>query len=477
MSLSETMMTPLARCDIGAESRVLGALLLNRDIISDTMLKLNKDNFYLVKNQFIYESICSLFINGNPVTPETVANDLSKRTEPNGNRLDLVGGAEGILSIMEGVGVDEVDYWTRVVKGKYDERKMLEFVKAAEHAILSNTSTHVDDVRNKLEEKLVSLSGDNINSSSPISECIEELDDRINRYIDFPDEIVGMPTSFNKLDITLDGLQPGNVTIIYAPSSRFKSLFATNIGWRLAQQGYPGLWFTTEMPKVQVMERMLQLESGLNLKWLRRDKKVLMYKKHLKEAEHRLSKYPIYFCDTSALDVSEVRAEVNRQERWHGIEYIIVDLVDHISSSRFKDEMVNNQRAVMSAMKQIAKDFNIHVILVSHVNKGDRDTRNKADLDVESMTGSAAKYQDVDASISIGPSKLSPEGWVAMDRQDIFNAVNTTGTIDVMVAVTKNRHGELLRYLMTLDFNDGGRFSENLFKPTIVENEQLTLEE
>ena len=232
------------------------------------------------------------------------------------------------------------------------------------------------------------------------------------------------------------------------------------------------------MPRVQVLERLLQLEAGLNLKWLRRDKRIYEYKAHIKRAQDRLAGYPIYFCDTSALDISEIRAEVNRHTRWHNINYIIVDLVDHVSSSRFRDEMVNNQRAVMSSMKQIAKDFNIHVLLVSHVAKGNEQTRQKADLDVEEMIGSAAKYQDVDAAISIAPVGMDDVGkWIAMQREDILRAVADSGRLDVLVSVTKNRHGELLRTILELDFNYGGRFEEPVFRPVVRETpKQLTID-
>jgi len=441
------------------------------------MLQLTPDHFYSIQNKYIYESLCSLYIDGNPTTPETIANDLSRRKDMDKTRLEWVGGAKYIIDTLESTNPDEAVYWADVVGTRYDERRLLDFAEHTKNLVYTNAGSDISKLRNRLEEKLISLSGDVSSTSSPLSASLPDLDARIEKYITNPDGITGMPTTFRKLDEALDGLQVGNVSIIYAPSSRFKSLFATNIGWHLAEQNIPGLWFTTEMPRVQVLERLLQIEAGINLKWLRRDKKILAYRKQIKEAQARMQGYPIYFCDTSSLDVSEIRAEIARQKRWHDIQYIIVDLVDHVSSSRYKDEMVNNQRSVMAAMKQMAKDFNIHVMLVSHVTKGSSETRAKADLDVEEMIGSSAKYQDVDASISIGPAKMDEKSrWVAMSREDILWAMQNGGLIDVLISVTKNRHGELLRYLITLDFNHGGRFRESMFRP-IERTEQLTMDE
>jgi replicative DNA helicase len=453
--------TALAPVDIDAELHVCGSLLMDRSAISDTMALLNPEHFHSLRARYIYEAICGLYLDGAPVTTETVGTVLRTKSELGKTRLELIGGNSSIVETFEGLGEGECDYWARIVRNKYDERQLLQFGNEVRQAALSSP-TDLKALRTRLEEKLVSLSGVSSSSSVSIGQASGELDARIQRYIDNPADIVGMATGLERLDRELDGLQGGNVTIVYAPSSRYKSLVVTNIGRNLAEQAYPGLWFTTEMPRVQVMERCLQLEAGLNLKWLRRDKNVYQYRKQIREAQDRLASYPIYFCDTSALDVSEVRAEVSRHVRWNDIKYIIVDLVDHISSSRYKDEMTNNQRMVMSSMKQIAKDFDVHVILVSHITKQPREMRNQPDLDVESMAGSGAKYQDVDAAISVGPVKkefneLGEFRWVAMDRADIQHTMQSTGIIELMVAITKNRHGELTREIYELDFHHGGK--------------------
>ncbi len=471
----EMEQTALAPINAEAEKRVIGALILDRDLISEQMLRLKPEHFHLLNYRYIYDAICKLYIDGNPTSPESIANVLKNKKEMDKSRLELVGGANGIFDCIEGVGTEEIDYWSGEVVKKFEERQLLSFANEARRLALSNPSD-IGKLRSSLEERLVSLSNDNSESSVPIAKAMPELGERIDRYIDFPDSIIGIPTTYNRLDTALDGLQKGNVSIVYAPSSRFKSLFVTNVGWRLAEQGYPGLWFTTEMPRVQVMERLLQLEAGVNLKWLRRDKKMVIFKERLMAAQKRLSSHPIYFCDTSSLDVQELRTEVNRHKRWHDIDYIIVDLVDHISSSRFKDEMVNNQRVVMASMKQIAKDFDVHIILVSHVVKGNEQQRKQADLDVEDMIGTAAKYQDVDASLSIAPVKYDElNRLVAMSREEILYKVATDKKLDVLISVTKNRHGELVRCMMELDFEHGGRFDDNWIKPIEKEPTQAKL--
>lgn len=461
--------------NIEAERRVIGALLLDTSLILDVSSQLKPEFFFSPPHSWVFEAICKLHVDGSPVTPETVSNVLKGRKELDRTRLEIVG---SISDYLVGVSTGEVKFWLEQVVSKHQERLLLEFAEECRQKALSNPED-IKKVRDSLEAKLISFSGTiTSNNSISIDNSMGELENRIQRYIDNPHGIIGLPTGYNRLDRALDGLQPGNVTILYAPSSRFKSLFSQNIGWNLSRENIPGLWFTTEMPRVQVLERLLQLESGLNLKWLRRDNNIISHRDRIDRSSEIIRHYPITFCDTSSLDVSEVRSIVNRQIRWKSIEYIIVDLVDHIHSSRFKDEMVNNQRAVMAAMKQLAKDFNIHVLLVSHVGKGDEQKRKQADLDVEEMIGSAAKYQDVDAAISIAPVKYDlMNNLIAQDRNDIIWNVANSGKLDTLVSITKNRHGELDRFELTLDFHKGGRFIENGWLQLEPKQEKLDIEE
>ena len=233
---NQTMLPP---CNLEAEKRLCGTLILDRELINDVVNDVRPDYFYAIPNQYIYESICTLFIDGDPVTPETVANSLNQKKEMDGkSRLEIIGGAKYIFSTLEGVGPEEFEYWLDVVKRKYDERKLLEFGNEVRRLALSSPDD-VTKLRSKLEEKLIGLSGRESNSSISIENAIPDLDDRITRYIENPYSIIGLPTTYRRLDEALDGLQAGNVSIIYAPSSRFKSLFATNIGWHLAEQNIP----------------------------------------------------------------------------------------------------------------------------------------------------------------------------------------------------------------------------------------------
>lgn len=453
-----------------AERRLLGALLHYRERIPDVSLEVTPDDLYLVQSKWVYEAICALYIDGVPVNIETVSNALrNKAAEDGKSRLEQIGGGDYIVDLVSGVESDEIDYWVQTIKSKTHERKLLEFFTKGKE-LLFEGKTPASEIQHKLEAALANIVPETKTHSVSIENSVNDIDSILQRYYDKPDGIAGISSGYSQLDGFLDGFKPGNVTILYAPSSKFKSLFALNLNRNIANQGIPGLSFTTEMPRYQVLERLLQLEAGRNIGKLRKEGKYHENFDALKSYKAKLAQMPIYLCDLSSPNIEQVRADVSRFKRWHDIQYVIIDLIDHVSSNRFKDEMINNQRHVMYAMKSIAKDFDIHVILVSHIAKQRAEDRSSADLDVESMIGSSAKYQDVDAALSISPwervydYKTGQATVKAMTRDTLAWHMATFADIPLLVAITKNRHGPLGMVNLKVELASGGRITETIDK-------------
>lgn len=450
-----------AIADYEAERRLVGALLLSPTDTLRVISRVSTNDFWFNNCGLTFAAIAELAMSSSPITFETVARKLqTMSTGPMGrNASEDVGGVAGLAAFVEGVDASEIDFWVDRVISAAERRILLDFVKRAERRVLDETAD-VSKIRTDLEESLIGARRDSsvANTTITMHQAVEAFQERLQRYIDNPDAITGHATGWEAFDRVLDGLQPGNVTIVYAPSSRFKSLFAANIGWLLSRNGAKGIWFTTEMPSIQVTERVLQLEAGLNIRWLRRDGTIWKYKTQLINAQNRIANYGILICD-SVVDIGQLKSEVLRRKRWDGLDYVIVDLVDMVSTSQYKDDSISQQSAIMRQMKELAKAASVHIILASHVSKGDRSLRNKPDLDVEEMKGSSSKYQDVDVAISLMPVGRDQETgqWYGLTRDQIMQRLREKGELITMVAITKNRHGELDKLPFKLDWNCGGR--------------------
>lgn len=465
----------IAPSDLEAERNVVGACLLAGSAFTASSPLVAPDDFYCRPYGWMYAAIGEMATAGHPVNVQTLSRRLAEMRSPDGARslLDEIGGSALVVAAVEGVLPEECEFWARRVRKKRGERDLLAFSEWVRKQALSSPED-LSRVQAQVEERLAAISAraDDRPEVVTAAETQAEIEARIDRYINDPDAITGLPLNWPILDRYLDGLQPGNVTIVYAPSSRYKSFVVANMGWRMARQGIRGLWFTTEMPLAQVQERVVQLEAGLNFKWLRRDHSIGLFRNEIRSAIRTVAGYPIYYCDRSELDIGQVRAETLRQRRWNGIQYVIVDLVDMVASSQYGDNETSNQSVVMRKMKSIAKAANVHIVLVSHVAKGERSLRNKASLDPEEMKGSSSKYQDVDAAISIMPVERDPEtgDWRGLDRREIQRVVTEKGILKLLFAITKNRHGELGELPFAVSLHKGGRIAP-MVAPTMHQPE------
>lgn len=453
--------TLLAPSDIEAERRTVGACLLSATTLEKVMLRVSPEDFFCAPYSWAFRGACELHAANEPINIETVIRKLSETPSADGKRSILtdVGGPAVFVEAITGVNAEEGEFWAERVQKKRAERDLLNLTNWARERVLSG-SADVEVLRGEIEQRLTVLAGrDGGADTTTVDDDAEVLGARITRYIMDPDAITGLTVGWHAFDRMVDGLQPGNVSILYAQSSRFKSMVAANIAYKVAWHDAPVLFFTTEMPKLQVQERMLGLDVGLNFRKIRQDGSIVQYRREIEAGIRRLRKMPIYYNDRSDPDMGYLRAEVLRRAKWNDVKLVIVDLVDMVATRQYADDSVAQQSAIMRQMKVLAKTAKVHILLVSHVSKGDRATRGRADLDVEEMKGSSSKYQDVDTAISCMPVTEDPETgrWRGMTREEITYNLQTTARMRLLLSVTKNRHGELGQIPFIIDMNHGGQ--------------------
>lgn len=86
-----------------------------------------------------------------------------------------------------------------------------------------------------------------------VGSIIENLQWRMKN----PGAIKGISSGFRRLNLTLDGLQPGAMIVIAARPGVGKTAALVNILTNICLEGTPVGMFSLEMPKAQLLERIL----------------------------------------------------------------------------------------------------------------------------------------------------------------------------------------------------------------------------
>jgi len=433
-----------------AERAVLGSVLLDQQAIANLVGVLRAEDFYFAENATIYGAMSDLLIDGHPISVATVAARAGKKLE---------GGQATVAACIEGAMPGEATVWAATVVAY---RKRRELQKASELGIrLANSDTDPDEAFARVQTALAASEGGSGGFVS-VGDAVDATVARIDRYIRDPLALAGPATGWKRHDRMLDGFRPGGVTAVYAKTSSYKSTYILNAAHRLARDGEPVMLFTTETPTHELMERLLQLELGLNFRQLKYERVLYQFESQIKDMAEIVRQYPIWVCDQPAMDIGYVMGMVARLNRQRKLSVVFIDLIDHVSSKFLSRSEVESEKYVSQQIKAMAKREAVHVVETTHVKKPDKFVvgANKPYIDIEEVKGSASKIQDADAAISLMVVKEGQYGYEPMQRDEIVAERNAQGKHLIYAAVTKNRHGEQGNVLFEVDLNAGGIFCE-----------------
>src|SRR6185437_4587170 len=122
--------------------------------------------------------------------------------------------------------------------------------------------------------------------------------------------IRGIPTGLRDIDKKIAGLQRSDLVIVAARPSMGKTTLMLNFDLNIATKAKQGavLYFSLEMSKEQLVDRLLAAEAGVDA-WKLRTGEGLNDNdfERLSSAMGELAEAPIYIDDTSGITVSDLR--------------------------------------------------------------------------------------------------------------------------------------------------------------------------
>lgn len=236
---------------------------------------------------------------------------------------------------------------------------------------------------------------------------IEVLEAEIRERERDPKEVWGINYAWPFISKITGGKQKGELIILAGEPGVGKSWWAhqdalfTAVGNPSRKiQSVPTLIWSGEMQRKQVFRRFFEMlgvpkRAMLTGKMSGTDKVTgEMYDNWqlFDEAKAIVMNSPIYVSDAS-LDLKETRELLEREIGNHGIEQVVFDY-DWLINAPGSNEIEQSQN-ISRAMKQIARDLNLSVILISSVNKTGMDSTNE-NVTKSNVSGSGKKLHDAD---------------------------------------------------------------------------------
>jgi replicative DNA helicase len=229
-------------------------------------------------------------------------------------------------------------------------------------------------------------------------DVFDQLENDIIERQKNPRDVWGIHYAWPYLSIITGGKQKGELIIGAGEPGVGKSWFFqqdalyTALG-NLSQNvpSTPVLVWSGEMSRKQVFRRMCEMLGVPKRDMLTGNMSQESWQ-FFNEAKAMIVNSPLYVSDQS-LDLKDVRGLLEREIAEHGIEQALFDY-DWLINAPGNGEIEQSQN-ISRAMKNLSRDLNLSIILISSVNKGGMDTAND-NVTKSSVSGSGKKLHDAD---------------------------------------------------------------------------------
>jgi replicative DNA helicase len=378
---------------VDLEQVVLGAMMLEKTAVNDTIDILSENSFYDPKHQYIYKAIRTLFAATSPVDLVTVTDRLSKS-----GKLSAAGGAGYISQLTNRVGsTANVQYHARIIAEKFIKRELIrvsnEIIKDA-----FDDTVDVFELLNGAERNLFQIGDGNMSKqvdvmSNVVRNAIEEIEVARKNA----DGISGIPSGFVEIDQVTAGWQRSDMIVIAARPGMGKTAFVLSAARNTALQGFGVAIFSLEMSSVQLVKRLIAGESRINSEKLRKGDLADHEFQQLHSRIQKLAAAPLYIDDTAAISIFDFRAKCRRLKAQYDIQLVIIDYLQLMSAKDGKNSGNREQEISMisRSIKEIAKELNIPIIALSQLSRSVEQRSDKKPI-LSDLRESGAIEQDAD---------------------------------------------------------------------------------
>ena len=413
------------------EEAVLGAMLLEKNAINDAIDILKPESFYKPEHQKIFAVILELFANSESIDILSVSEKLRKRGE-----LQIVGGPGYIAQLTNRVAsAAHIEYHARIIAEKYILRSLIE----VSSEVIKNSydeTQDVFDVLNEAEEGLFKIAEGNLKKSyEGVDDLVRQALEEIEKASENSDGVSGVPSGFTDLDRLTSGWQKSDMIVLAARPGMGKTAFVLSMARNTAVQFNQGVVvFSLEMSSVQLVKRLMAMETGISSEKLRKGFTDQDDWNQLHQRISNLTNAPIFIDDTPALSIFELRAKCRRLKMQHDIQIVIIDYLQLMTAGTKTGNREQEISTISRSIKEIAKEINVPIIALSQLSRSVETRGGDKRPMLSDLRESGAIEQDADMVCFI----YRPEYYGLIEDE---NGMPTDGIGEVIVA--KHRNGSL----------------------------------
>jgi len=430
--------------NLDAEMSLLGAILIDEETLADITEHVKPKDFYDKRHAIIFDAIMRLYEKNKPVDLLTLTDELKRK-----NEIDEIGGSVYLTELTNYVPTAaHAESYAEIVAQKAVRRRLIKASgEISELGYDENTTTQ--ELLQQAEAELFSVSDQSLKQDLiSLESILTDSFDRLEELHRNKGSLRGVRTGYRDLDNMTAGLQRSDLIILAARPAMGKTTLVTNLAYNVATIAkQPVLFFSLEMSKEQLVDRMLADASGVDSWNIRTGNLSDDDFSKLSDAMGEMAEAPIYIDDTPGLSVLEMRTKARRAAHDQPLGLIIIDYLQLMQGSgRDNGNRVQEVSEISRGLKLIARELNVPVIALSQLSRS-VESRSPQIPQLADLRESGSIEQDADIVMFIyREAYYNPE----TERENITDLIIAKHRNGPVGKVELYFHPERLRF-MSLD--------------------------
>jgi len=384
--------------NIEAEQSVIGSILVSNEMFDEINMIVTSKYFYDPMHQKIFSAIEKLIYSGMLANPITLKNYFEKEK-------DEINVPDYLIKITKfSTAKRQTTEYSKLI---YDLFVKRELIKISENIIdtakLNDLDHDGQSIIENFERSLFDLA-----EKGSFSSQLVKFDEAMRMTIEMAsnayknDEgIVGVPTGLTDLDDRLGGLHKSDLLIIAGRPSMGKTALATNIAFNAAKKIQEDgrkstiAFFSLEMSSEQLSTRILAEQSKIKSNDIRRGRISEDQFDKFIETSKNIAELPLYIDETPAISIAALSNRARRIKRLYGLDMVVVDYIQLMKASNFKDGRVQEISEITQGLKALAKELSVPVLALSQLSRAVESRDDKKPL-LSDLRESGSIEQDAD---------------------------------------------------------------------------------
>lgn len=365
-----------------AERGFIGGILHKSELLQDYDLK--ESDFIGINNKQVFLSILEMGENGDFIDPATFLDYLSKKYQ----------GDDTIFNHAVGIIADFISFagmsqYAGAIKRDSQGLQLSVLLRD-----LSEMAGEHGDYSDKIEKVLDALT----NLQEPEQRGLVDIKTNLRNFMDEIERrgqiegFDGIETGLKPLDDRFNGLKPSDLIVVAGRPSMGKTTLAMNIADKAAINNKSVLVFSLEMSASQLIEKSISSISNVELGVIKsgklKDEDWPLFTMAFSQLQDK--KYSI---DETAKTVQRMSIVSKKKKIKDGLDLIVIDYLQLMEGvGRNRNEEVGS---ITRQLKQLAKELEVPIILLSQLSRGVESRPNKRPL-MSDLRDSGSIEQDAD---------------------------------------------------------------------------------